>query len=190
MPVIAIRLWILAPSSNKNHAIPNIPANISTQATLQLTFVPASITCLKPSLCPFQLGYAVGAAPSGGYNAAFNTGGYSTAAKRTRNDAYVDLSTAKSATTTLSRRGDGKDGGTILLTYITTAPSDELADRDGEAPLVVRPDHHLTSVATVTHGSEHAQPPPKKMSISMTKEWDMRYDDSGHRGLSRRPGVL
>ncbi|KAK4556125.1 hypothetical protein LTR86_006822 [Recurvomyces mirabilis] len=188
-PVIAIRLWLLSPSSNPTPNNPNVPASVFTQATLQLTFVLASITCLKPFLRPFHSGYAVSAAPSGGYNATFNTGGYSTGGKRSRNDPYVDLSTAgKSAATTsqLSRRGrvDGKDGGAIVLTDITTSPSDEVVDdRDGEAPLVVRPDYqgHVTSV--ITHGSggsEAVRPPSKKMSISMTKEWGVRYDDRGH----------
>ena len=90
MPVVAFRLWALSSGKNTNAELPSLTANIFTEATMDLAFMLASITCLKPFLRPFQTGYFISTAHSNGVS------GFNTAVKGSRGDAYYELSAARS----------------------------------------------------------------------------------------------
>ncbi|KAK0301950.1 hypothetical protein LTR29_015541 [Friedmanniomyces endolithicus] len=61
-PVIALRLWQLSPPVTADPNTPPLNADILTEGALELAFMLASITCLKPVMKPFHSGYVISTA--------------------------------------------------------------------------------------------------------------------------------
>ena len=140
---------------------------------MQITFMLASITCLKPFLRPFRSGYFASSEPHYGYKSD------NSATKPSRHDAYLDLSTARSA-------GYGKDG-TIVLTTMDSDGSGTVKAQHDKASLVTRPDvvdHE--AIASFADGQQQASGQPKKMSISRTQTYSISYGDDQPQDRIRR----
>ncbi|TKA68967.1 hypothetical protein B0A55_06608 [Friedmanniomyces simplex] len=164
-PVIALRLWQLAPSAVKNPDEPRLNAYILTEGALELAFILASITCLKPVMKPFHSGYTVSNAPASNYI---------TTVKKSNRDAYLELSAARSA-------ADNKDG-TIIVTRRDRG-SHGIDHGYTKSAHIPRPDQvdHEATVSFANEGQPH--PDSHDMSISRTQAWTISYDDDeGHGG--------
>ncbi|KAK3062659.1 hypothetical protein LTR53_019262, partial [Teratosphaeriaceae sp. CCFEE 6253] len=160
IPVIALRLWQLSPSADPNPDHPRIYAYILTEGAMELAFILASITCLKPVMKPFHSGYVVSTAPQSGYTSA---------AKVSHRDAYMELSAAKSS---VHSRGD-KDGGVAVVKRDRDSRGDGMNHghrRKLSAP-VARADHadHEAVVSSATESQR--QMDEHDMSISKTQAW-------------------
>ena len=131
---------------------------------LDLTFILASVTCLKPFVRPFHSGYVVSTTPASGY---------ASTSKNLHRDAYVELSAVKSAA--------GNEDGAIIQTR---------RGRDSrgykKSAVVYRPDQ-VDQEATVSSANE-GQPYSKShdMSISRTQAWPVSYEDDEILGGARR----
>ncbi|KAK5710780.1 hypothetical protein LTR17_018696 [Elasticomyces elasticus] len=158
-PIVALRLWQLSPSTDTNTDKPRIYAYVLTEGVLELSFILASITCLKPIMKPFHSGYIVTNGP---------VSGYATTAKQSSRDAYLELSAAKSA-------ADAKDG-TITVTKRDRSSHglDHAYTKSAHTMRADQVDHE----ATVTFASE-GQPPSDShdMSINRTQAFTISYDD-------------
>lgn len=158
VPVVGLRLWklsIIHPTS------PDVTVSEFTAAALELAFILASITCLKPFLRPFHEGYYVTTAANSAGT------GYSVPKKDSRSDTYLMLSTPHSTT-------DNVDG-TISHTDAKRGVEDSV--QRPKPTMDLRPDN-VTHQATGVF-AEHA-PDTADMRdgrISRTQAWRVSYEE-------------
>lgn len=137
---------------------------------MDLAFMLASITCLKPFMRPFHSGYSVSTTKGATYN---------TTGKASRSDAYLMLSAARSV-------GGAKDKPAVRV----TSQGDHQAplQQPARLPPVFRPDHvdHRTTIMSADR-ERHSDENSEQMIISKTQAWDVSYDDERSRGSVGRP---
>lgn len=162
-----MRLIYLSPSRNTDSNLPALTAGIYTEIAVNFALISSSVTCLKPFLRPFDTDYLTHTS---------RTNGLSGGIKNSRGDTYYMLSATQS-------RND-KNHSTL-----TTMLSDRGAMDSVNAPAPsFRPDD-LRNRATVECSScrdEMKSSDLSRMTISMTKEWDVTYEDGLQAGVLQR----
>ncbi|KAK3066098.1 hypothetical protein LTR53_017684 [Teratosphaeriaceae sp. CCFEE 6253] len=189
IPIIACRLWALAPKPEDAERA-DIGAAVLTEAQMCFALILASATCLKPFLQPFHPGWFV--AKTGVTGLTGNSSGQNTK----RANTYYELSGARSAGGVMS----SKDRKNRTITSVTSASDARGDDASDEAGLItpydkahlqhgaLRPDraeHHAGAFAPATavmdmRGAPDARRWPDSREdthhISKAQSWSVTYD--------------
>lgn len=176
-PVIALRLYFLAPttSNNPNPDLPALTAAVFTSAVMNFTLILASVTCLKPFLRPFDGGFLITSMHS--HVPAFG------AAPITKGSAYYELSaTQRSALTTqqekMMRSGDRKHRSvTVSARGVDEDYDGGFVQVQAKPPLALRRDR-VEQRATVGHDSVRPsmERDGEQMLISKTQAWTVSFE--------------
>lgn len=159
IPFTVLRLISLSPSQNPDQELPSTPAYIYTELVLNFAFIAAQCVCLKPFLRAFEMSNSHAVRPnelSGGV-------------KNSRGDTYYMLSATRST-------ADNTHAGLVSrLSELDTQHS------VSSTQPTFRPGHKSRTTIESQRCNTIQNEDPSKMTISMTKEYDVAIFESGVR---------
>jgi hypothetical protein len=173
-PILALRLYYLAPSRNGNPTLTNILAGVYTEGVLSYAIISTCITTLKPFLKPFHTGAIVnttgGSGSGSGLESGSRSGGkhglYMLGSRATDKESSAQVTTT--TTTVLSAHDDDNDDRPRPNNAAQTAN----AKRDtAKVPIPQRNHFHPDEVEL----KEASRQDP--MVIHATKQWEVQYGD-------------
>jgi hypothetical protein len=161
-PFVALRLLHLSPENNADPDEPSVMASIFTEACMQIGFILATMTCLKPLLRPFHSGYLITTADT-------NLSGYKTGIRGRKGSEYLMLSAVKDNAST-------KPATTATTVSVADPPDDANTQPapPSKAFIPERRGSHRSPV--VRHERLNGSTDSEQMFISKTQTWTVEYE--------------
>lgn len=168
-PFVVLRLQNLSPESNTDQDEPRVMASIFTEACMQIGFILATVTCLKPLLRPFHSGYIITTADA-------NLSGYKTGIRGRKGSEYLMLSAVKDTSSNKP------------ATTVSVADSSDNTNAQPAPPAkAFIPERHGSHRSPVVrHERMNGSTDSEQMFISKTQTWTVEYE---RRARSERAGV-
>lgn len=158
-PFVALRLQYLSPENNPDRDEPTVMASIFTEACMQIGFILATVTCLKPLLRPFHSGYLITTADT-------NLSGYKTGIRGRKGSEYLMLSAVKNSST-------NKPAATVS---VAEPPSNANAQPAIPSKAYVPDRHESHRGAVERHERSNGSMDSEQMFISKTQTWTVEYE--------------